>query len=92
MNYPVATSQQLRAVLIGMRKTRALSQARVGQLLGVNQKRAARIESAPGVTSFDQIARLVAALGGRLVIEMRDTTPSVSPGAAQSTKVSQDSW
>ena len=92
MNYPVSTSQQLRAVLIGMRKTRALSQAQVGQLLGVNQKRAARIESAPGVTSFDQIARLVAALGGRLVIEMRDTTPSASPGAAQSTKVSQDSW
>jgi len=60
MNYPVTTSQQLRAVLIGMRKTRALSQAQVGQLLGVNQKRVARIESAPGVTSFDQIARFVA--------------------------------
>ena len=76
MNYPVTTSPQLRAVLRGMRKTRALSQAQVGQLLGVNQRRAARIESAPGVTSFDQIARLVAALGGRLVIEMRDMPPS----------------
>jgi HTH-type transcriptional regulator/antitoxin HipB len=65
-----------------MRKARALSQAQVGQLLGVNQKRAARIESAPGVTSFDQIARLVAALGGRLVIEMRDTSPSTSDSAA----------
>ena len=92
MNYPVTTSQQLRAVLIGMRKTRALSQAQVGQLLGVNQKRVARIETAPGVTSFDQIARLVAALGGRLVIEMRDTTPSMIPGTAASTKVDQDSW
>jgi len=75
MNYPVPTSPQLRAVLRGLRKSRALSQTQVGQLLGVNQKRAARIEKAPGVTSFDQISRLVAALGGRLVIEVPDTPP-----------------
>lgn len=75
MNYPVATSPQLRAVLRGLRKSRGLSQAQVGQLLGVNQKRAARIESAPGVTSFDQIARLAAALGGRVVIEVPDASP-----------------
>jgi HTH-type transcriptional regulator/antitoxin HipB len=82
MNYSVTTSLQLRAVLRGMRKARGLTQAQAGQLLGVNQKRAARIERAPGVTSFDQIARLVAALGGRLVIEMRDSTPSPSAAGA----------
>ena len=102
MNYPVTTSQQLRAVLIGMRKARALSQAQVGQLLGVNQKRAARIESAPGVTSFDQIARLVAALGGRLVVEMPDATVPATPGHSRdglkrkadvtAAKVGQDNW
>ena len=75
MNYPVPTSLQLRSVLRGLRKSRALNQTQVGQLLGVNQKRAARIETAPGVTSFDQISRLVAALGGRLVIEVPDTPP-----------------
>jgi HTH-type transcriptional regulator/antitoxin HipB len=74
MNYPVPTSPQLRAILRGLRKSRGLSQAQVGQLLGVNQKRTARIESAPGVTSFDQIARLVAALGCRVVIEIPDTS------------------
>ena len=73
MNYPVPTSPQLRAVLRGLRKSRALNQTQVGQLLGVNQKRAARIENVPGVTSYDQISRLVAALGGRLVIEVPDT-------------------
>jgi HTH-type transcriptional regulator/antitoxin HipB len=83
VNYPVTTSLQLRAVVRGMRKARGLTQAQAGQLLGVNQKRAARIESAPGVTSFDQIARLVAALGGRLVIEMRDTPPSATTIAAK---------
>lgn len=69
MSYPVSTSAQLRAVLLALRKSRPWSQAAVGQLLGVNQKRVARIESSPGKTSFDQIARLVSALGGRLVIE-----------------------
>ena len=81
MNYPVTTSLQLRGVLRGMRKARGLTQAQAGQLLGVNQERAARLESAPGVTSFDQIVRLVAALGGRLVIEMRDMPPPASTHA-----------
>ena len=62
MNYPVNTSIQLRAVLRALRQLRKLNQAEVGQLLGVNQKRVARIENAPGLTSFDQIARLVTAL------------------------------
>ena len=75
MNYSVATSLQLRSVLRALRRARALSQAQVGQPLGVNQKRIAAIESAPGVTGFDQIARLVAALGGRLVIEAPGTPP-----------------
>ncbi len=83
MNYPVTTSAQLRTVLRGLRQSRALSQAQVGQLLGVNQKRAARIEGAPGVTGFDQIARLVAALGGRLVIELPDTPPPPATAPAK---------
>jgi len=79
LNYPVPTSPQLRAVLRGLRKSRGFSQAQVGQLLGVNQKRAARIEKMPGVTSFDQISRFVAALGGRLVIEVPETPPLATP-------------
>ncbi len=69
MNYPLETSQQLSALLRALRQSRKLSQAELGERLGVNQKRIARIESAPGVTSFDQIARLVAAMGYRLVLE-----------------------
>ena len=84
MNYLVTTPQQLRAVLRGMRKSRALSQAQVGQLLGVNQQRAARIENSPGVTSFDQIVRLVAALGGRLAVQVPDAPQPSEAGAAGS--------
>ncbi len=72
MKYPVSTPRQLGPILRGMRKARGLTQAQVGQLLNVNQKRVARIEGAPGVTSFDQISRLVSFLGGRFVIEMKD--------------------
>lgn len=84
MNYPIDTLAQARAVLRALRHGRGLSQAQVGQLLGVSQKRVARIESAPDRTSFDQIAKLVAILGGRVVIE--DTGPTVpkkqKPGRA----------
>ena len=76
MDYSVTTSAQLRAVLRALRQSQRLSQAQAGQRLGVNQKRLARIEAAPGVTSFDQIARLVSALGGRLVV-------SVAAGTAE---------
>lgn len=69
MDYLINTSPQLRAVLRGLRKARGLSQADTGARIDVSQKRLARIEAAPGVTSFDQIARLVSALGGRLVIQ-----------------------
>jgi HTH-type transcriptional regulator/antitoxin HipB len=76
MNYPVSTSAQLKAVLRALRKDRQLSQADLGQRIGVNQKRVARIEGEPGVTSFDQIARIVSALGGRLVVEQESAAPS----------------
>lgn len=79
MPYPVDNPGQLRAVLKALRQSRHLSQAAAGQLLGVNQKRIARIESSPGVTGFTQIARLVAAYGGRVVID--DTPASALPRA-----------
>ena len=52
-----------------LRKDRQLSQADLGQRIGVNQKRVAKIEADPGVTSFDQIARIVSALGGRIIVQ-----------------------
>lgn len=97
MNYPVNTSIELRAVLRALRQSRGLSQAEVGQLLGVNQKRVARIENAPGLTSFDQISRLVAALGGRLVIETANTqspatTDSARKGRRRKATAAQGNW
>lgn len=78
MQYPVDTPQQLRAVLRALRQSRRMTQLQVGERLGVNQKRVARIEAAPELTSFDQIARLVALLGGRLVIDATESADPVS--------------
>lgn len=69
MPYPLETSQQLSVSLRALRQSRQLTQTELGERLGVNQRRIARIESAPGVTSFDQIARIVASMGYRLVLE-----------------------
>lgn len=80
MNYPIDTPAQARAVLRALRQARGLSQAQAGQLLGVSQKRIARIEAAPDRTSLDQVTKLVSLLGGRVVIE--DTghaTPQAKP-------------
>lgn len=76
MDYPVGTTTQLKAVIRALRKQRQLSQAELGQLIGVNQKRIAKIEATPGVTNFDQIARIVSVLGGRLVIQQEGSAPA----------------
>lgn len=83
MDYPVATSGQLRTVLRALRQAQHLSQTQAGLRLGVSQKRLARIEADPGVTSFDQIARLVSALGGRLVIATPPTRRPAGPTKAK---------
>jgi HTH-type transcriptional regulator/antitoxin HipB len=82
MDFPVNTPGQVKAVLRALRKSRGLSQAALGARLGVNQKRIARIEAAPGVTGFDQISRFVSALGARLVIQDPGVTASGSSGTA----------
>lgn len=72
MTYPVTTPSQLRAVLRSLRKSRGLTQAELGRRVGRSQKRIARIESEPERASFEQIARLIAILGGRLVVQDAD--------------------
>lgn len=87
MNYAVTTPAQLRTVLRALRDSRGLSQAQLGALLGVSQRRIAAIEAAPGRASFDQLSRLVAALGGRLVID--DQTGSTAIATASARKPSK---
>lgn len=79
--YLADSPQQLRTILRALRQARGLTQEQLGQRIGVTQKRIARIEAAPEVTAYDQIARIVTALGCRLVIEERPRHRVAEPDA-----------
>lgn len=91
MNYPASTPSQIRAVLPALRKHRGLTQAQLGSLIGVSQKRIARIESAPAKASFDQIAKLIALLGGELVLVEKAVAATTQPTARDSSTLG-DQW
>lgn len=79
--YSVDTPQQLRTILRSMRQASGLTQAQLGERIGVTQKRIARIEAAPEVTAFDQISRMVTAMGYRLMIDEPPKHRVSEPGA-----------
>lgn len=63
MDYPLRFVDQLRLHLKALRKQRGLTQAQAGALVGVSQARIAEIEANPGAVSFEQLMKLVSALG-----------------------------
>lgn len=66
MDYPLRFVDQLRPHLKALRKTRGLTQAQAGALVGVSQARIAEIEANPGAVSFEQMMKLLSALGASL--------------------------
>ncbi|ADX48306.1 helix-turn-helix domain protein [Paracidovorax avenae ATCC 19860] len=75
MDYPLHLTSQLREHLRALRKARGLTQAALGQMLGVGQARIAEIEGNPGAVSVDQLMKVLSALRASLVV--RDGTPEV---------------
>lgn len=71
MDYAVRLADQLRAHLRALRKQRGLTQAQLGQRLGIGQARMAEIEARPGLVSVDQLMQLLSALGATLVLRGR---------------------
>ncbi|PVX35002.1 helix-turn-helix domain-containing protein [Janthinobacterium sp. 78] len=61
--YPIRFPAQLRQHLRALRKKRGLTQADVAALIGVSQARIAEIEANPGLVSFDQMMKLLSAVG-----------------------------
>ena len=107
MDYPLKTAEQLRQQLRSLRKKRGLTQARLGELIGVTQARVVEIEANPGSVSLQQIMQVLCALGAGLVI--RDAQADAAsregsrvlqvPGATVSTtgdaptpKIKKGSW
>lgn len=81
MDFPFLLTTQLREHLRALRKERGLTQAALGQMLGVKQARIAEIESNPGAVSMDQLLKLISALRASLVLRDEGQASPASPAA-----------
>lgn len=71
----ITTASQLGTLLQGARKSRKLTQAQLGERLGLSQKRLSELELAPGTLSVDQLMGICAQLGLQLSVQPRDDGP-----------------
>jgi HTH-type transcriptional regulator / antitoxin HipB len=74
MSSPLRLPGQLKQHLRALRKSRGLTQAQLGALVGVKQARIAEIEANPGAVSLDQLIKVLAALGGTLHLHSAGVT------------------
>ena len=65
----VSTSGQLGPVLRSLRKKQGLSQAGLGQRIGLSQERISAIERKPEAISVDQLLSVLMALEAELVVQ-----------------------
>jgi HTH-type transcriptional regulator/antitoxin HipB len=74
MEYHIKTLDQLRPILVGLRKQVGLSQMSVASLLGISQQSYAKIEANPSATSVERLFIILSLLGVEIVLNER--TPS----------------
>jgi HTH-type transcriptional regulator/antitoxin HipB len=86
MDFPIPLPSQLREHLRALRKERGLTQAALGQLLGLGQARIAEIENKPGVVSVEQLMKLLSALGASLVLRDDVVDAQLSKPVGQDSK------
>jgi HTH-type transcriptional regulator/antitoxin HipB len=88
MNRIVMLPEQLSAHLKSLRKAAGLTQAQLGENLGVGQVRIAEIEKDPGAISVRQLMRLLNALGSSLALSdpKGSTNAKTSSAASKSAK------
>ena len=65
---PIHTPDQLSVHIKSLRKARGLTQAQLGERIGVKQVRVADIERNPGSVSVDQLLQVLHALDTRLLL------------------------
>lgn len=81
------TPLQLADHLRSFRRSRGLTQAELGRLVGLDQTRIAKIERDPRVVSLGQLMKLLAVLGVRILLE-----PPESEGRADFVADSGPEW
>lgn len=81
MDYPIQAPGQISSHLRALRRSRGLTQAQLGAMLGVGQTRVARIERDPTAISVEQLLGILGALGVRMVLRTPDGAISPPPTA-----------
>jgi HTH-type transcriptional regulator / antitoxin HipB len=69
------TPAQLSSHLRSLRKARGLTQAALGELVGLDQTRVAKIERDPRRVSVGQLLQLLAVLRVRVLLELNNDKP-----------------
>lgn len=69
-DFPISLSTQLREHLRALRKQQRMTQAQLGERVGVSQARIAEIEANPGAVSVEQMMLLLSTLGASLKLHV----------------------
>jgi HTH-type transcriptional regulator/antitoxin HipB len=95
-DFPISLSIQLREHLRALRKQQRLTQAQLGERIGVSQARIAEIEANPGAVSVEQLLLLLATLGAGLKLHVHAADQPMhsvaEPGAAFIPARKRGSW
>ncbi len=92
MAYQIRTLDQLRPILVGLRKQAGLSQTALASLLGISQQSYAKMEANPSVTSIERLFKILSLLGADIILNERaaaakpvpaETTPATSGSGAE---------
>jgi HTH-type transcriptional regulator / antitoxin HipB len=70
MMVPIRTSGQLGPLLRRLRLDRGLTQAQLGNAIGLSQERVSAIENSPESVSFDQLLTIMMALGSEFAVSL----------------------
>lgn len=89
---PIQTAGQLSAHLKSLRKARGMTQAELGQRVGVKQVRIADIERSPGSVSVEQMLEVLHALDARLLLGKGASYPAAPATGALKAKEPGPSW
>jgi HTH-type transcriptional regulator / antitoxin HipB len=90
--FRIHTPAQLSVHIKSLRKARGLTQAALGQRIGVKQVRIADIEKNPGAVSLDQLLQLLHALDAQLLLADTQAYASAEPAPAPGAQSPSADW
>lgn len=92
MNYTINTLDQLKPILIGFRKSNALSQKALAEKLGISQQSYQVLESAPQKITLERLFKVLGILGIKLQFVDNTQLQDKASASYDSQRQPQDEW